>query len=390
MKIPVAVPVVLVSCLFAVSPATAQICGDKVRDVGEQCDDGATHNLDGCSATCQFEQTHRITDLRLRQNLGDATCPDNRFGNALNTLSLIPTNNSIAASIEAGATSILLQFLGLDDLTGVDEAALQVGIMSGPPVLPGSIPYDGNATTDLDWWYTPAGALLDVDRLPANRLDGSITASALTTTPGAARVDLLLQGVPASFAISGLHISVPTGAASTPLTSAGLPPGHLEAEQLDPALQSFATAGTLTGIPAAPSGRLCGNISAMSMRLTPIPAALQAGGATPCFEGYTLANSLLDVFVVGCTGVPLVGTAVAPSQPDKEDPAAPPAGDGPQYTLTADPTTHIVNDCISNLVSVDLTTCLQDAAYSSHFRFLSQRVIARDDLIFEDGFETVI
>lgn len=34
--------------------------------------------------------------------------------------------------------------------------------------------------------------------------------------------------------------------------------------------------------------------------------------------------------------------------------------------------------------------CLQDAAYSSYFKFTSDRVIARDDLIFGNGFEDLV
>lgn len=239
---------------------------------------------------------------------------------------------------------------------------------------------DGNAASDLDWWYTPAGALLDAERLPANRLAGTITAGALTTTPGPARVNLLLSGVPASFAVSQLAISFASGASSAPLASSGFPPGHLAAEQLDPTLQSFATAGELSlGVP---TGRMCGNISALSMAQTPMPPALVGTCA-----GYTVANTLLDLLVSGCPG------AVAASpQPDQEDPDAPPAGAGPPYMLTADAITKQVTNCFATGggPAVSLPVCLADAAYSSHFRFLSQRVIARDDLIFEDGFETVI
>ena len=37
-------------------PPPTCCCGDGVINGGEQCDDGNTHNGDGCSATCQLEQ----------------------------------------------------------------------------------------------------------------------------------------------------------------------------------------------------------------------------------------------------------------------------------------------------------------------------------------------
>ena len=38
---------------------------------------------------------------------------------------------------------------------------------------------------------------------------------------------------------------------------------------------------------------------------------------------------------------------------------------------------------------MDLAGCLADAAYSTHFKLTSDRVIVHDDLVFQDGFETV-
>jgi hypothetical protein len=36
---------------------------------------------------------------------------------------------------------------------------------------------------------------------------------------------------------------------------------------------------------------------------------------------------------------------------------------------------------------VDLETCLQDASYSSYFRFTAGRVILTLDALFDDGFD---
>jgi cysteine-rich repeat protein len=50
-------PLIGALALLALSPlaAQAQICGNTVVELGEQCDDGNTVNGDCCSSTCQFE-----------------------------------------------------------------------------------------------------------------------------------------------------------------------------------------------------------------------------------------------------------------------------------------------------------------------------------------------
>jgi cysteine-rich repeat protein len=387
MKLPAGFSLVFAASLLAASPAAAQVCGDYARDPGEQCDDGNARNLDGCNAACQFEQVHRITDLRLQRQTDAAFCPANAFGGAFTILSIGQTNTGINAGVQSGATSILFQFRNLDDLAGTADAAVDVGVLSGAPVLPGSAAYAGNS--DLDWWHAADKTLIDAQRIPLNNLAGSFSGGTLDTTPGFARVNLVIGGGPASFAISSLKLQVPVGASSTPASSANaLPPGHLAVEHLDPALQSFGTAG----VAGTPTGKLCGNVSALSMAQTPIPPSLRVGAgaclSAPSTPKYTTANSLLDVFVGGCN-VAVIGTAVNATQPDATDPAAPPAGAGPAYTLSANATTHVVDTCRDNTgTEVDLTTCLTHAAYSVWFRFASNRVIAGDNRVFADSFES--
>jgi cysteine-rich repeat protein len=385
MKLPAGLSLVLVASLLAASPAAAQVCGDYARDIGEQCDDGNARNLDGCNSACQFEQVQRIIDLKL-QNTVDTFCTANAFGQAFTAAGLGGTNNGIAAGVQSGATSILFQFLNLDDLTGASDAALNVGVLSGAPVLPGATAYNG--TSDADWWHSVTKSMIDAQRLPVSQLSGDITGSTLTAGPGSARLNLVLAGGPASFAVSAMRLSLPIGASSTPAPSVGaVPPGHLALEHLDPVLQSFANAGA--GSP--PAGKMCGDVSALSLAQTPIPPGLLAG-AGACRVGvnfaYTAANSLLDVLVGGCNvigGVP----AVTPTQPDTVDAAAPAAGAGPPYTLVPNATTKIVDTCRDNTATpVDLTTCLTHAAYSVWFRFASNRVIAGDNRILADSFES--
>jgi cysteine-rich repeat protein len=378
MKMPVAVSAALVSCLFAVSPAIAQVCGDDVRDPGEQCDDGNTHNTDGCDASCQFEQTHKLIDLNIERTPG--TCPANRFGGAFTLISgsAGQTNAGIDASIAAGTTAILLQFLGLEDPAADDDAGLEVGILSSLPVRDGPATYNGNAPSDLDWWYTPDPAALDPARQPISRLAGTLTAGALATTPGQADIRLIIGGGPATLSLSSLTLNASIGADNTPLTSTGFTPGHLPAEDVDPALQSFATAGT------GATGLLCGDISAQSLANTPIPPVLITTCTT---QAYTLANKLLDVFVNGCSAGPLPVIAATQPDPARDNPAAPPtAAGGPPYVFTVD-VNKTVTACTASGNPAVLSECLADAVYSSRLTFTSQRVIARDDLIFGDDFE---
>jgi cysteine-rich repeat protein len=358
-----------------------------VLDVGEQCDDGNARNTDGCSTSCQFEQVHKIIDLNIDRTVG--SCVANRFGGAFTAAGATQTNNGIDASIKAGTTSILLDFLGLEDPAADDDLdGLEVGIVNSTPVRSGPAAYDGNAPTDLDWWYTPDGSLLDAEQLPVNRLPTDLTAGALTTTsPGSAQIGLTLSGSPTLLSLSTLRLSMSIGADSTPLASTGNPPGHVAEEHLDPALQSFATTG------AGNTGILCGDIGAASMAATPIPAGLVGTCVTPPpgpTPVYTAANTLLDVFVSGCTTVVfgIAVVAIQPAQPDHEVPGVPSAGTGFPYELIPNPTTKSVSSCEDkDNGTVPLADCLADASYSSHFRFTSQRVIARDDLIFGNGFE---
>jgi len=377
MKIPVGLSFLLAGSLAA-APAAAQVCGDYVRDPLEQCDDGNTRNLDGCDAACGFEQTHRINTLKL-QRLADTVCTANAFGGALTPAGLANTQTAIDFTVANGATSILFHMSGLDDLTGTADPSLSVGVLSATPVDPTNPAYNG--TSDLDWWYAADKTLLDAQRQPLHQLPGSIAGNILTAGPGSAVLKLILAGGPASLSLSNAVATVTTGASTTPASSAGAPPGHLAVEHLDPALQSYATAG----LPADPDfGTLCSNISALSLKNTPIPPALIGPG---CNNRYTAVNSLLDVWVRGC--IFLIAPVVNATQPDQSDPAAPPVGAGPPYLLQFNATTSVVEGCLdSAMASVDLTACLADAAYSSYLKFTTDRVVAGDNRILRDSFET--
>ena len=366
----------LLAAVLAPGLASAQVCGDYARDAGEQCDDGNARNLDGCNSACGLEQTQRVNSLTLVR-ITDAACAANRFGGAFTLVGAGSTNTGINQAVQAGSTSILFHFRDLDDLAGINDPSLQVGVLSSAPILPGAVAYTGN--NDADWWHAVDQTLIDGANNPVNNLTGTLAGNALNAT-GAAEIKLILGGGPASFSFTNINLNAISGAPTTPASAVGLvPPGHIAVEHLDPTLQSF---GTMTGATAG-QGTLCGNISALSLSQIVVPPALRVGPGA-CSQGYTTANSLLDVFIGGCTvGIPAVNVA----QPDQTVPATPaPVGTGP-FTFTANATTRVVDRCRDSLdVTMDLPTCLAHLAYSSYFRFTTNRVITHDNLLFSDSF----
>ena len=344
--------------------AIASVCGNGVRETGEQCDDGGLINLDGCSATCQFEQVHRINYV-LMQFAGDALCPQNALGGAIvGSEARNELQNQLSADIADGSMTALLQMVGLDDLTGTDDRSVGVGVLSGGPFA--GVGYDGN--NDLDWWYSVDPSTVDALRNPLYVLPGSIAGRVLTTKP----TNVAIASSSGVTRASNAWLSFTAGASSTPLVSSGGPPGHQASEQLDPALVSFASGGQRTDSGA---GRLCGNVSAKSLSQVPAPSALLAGSLLGCFEGYSASNSLLDVLVGGCTV--LFTRQIRATQPDTEDPTVPQAGVGPPYTLTRNSSRQVSGCLDGSGTAVDLETCLNHSAYSAFAKFASGRVIAK-------------
>jgi cysteine-rich repeat protein len=333
------------------------VCGDGARKGTEQCDDGNTTNTDGCSAACKFEQDHRINSLSMPFNT-DTFCTANRLGGAI-TGSIARSNisDALTTGVKDGSISIVLQALGLDDLSGTNDTGLALGIINGSPQT-GATAYDGN--NDLEWWYTSAAGALDGNRIPKSQVSAAIAAKVLTSV-GAAEITLVvtLGGTPATLDMFGTKLRANVGGTSTPLASTnGGPPGHLAAEHLDPALQSFATT---TG------GELCGNVTSGSLAAVPIPSALVGCDLTHCSQCYTMTNTLLDVIVHGCSTI--LGNQIQATQPDV-------ARVSGTYVFTI--SGNRVTGCTKNGGAADLMNdCFPNSAYSSFFKFTSDRVIAK-------------
>jgi cysteine-rich repeat protein len=356
------------SCDAACHALAAAGCGNGVRDAGEQCDDGNTTRLDGCSATCTFEQVQRVNWLKMQFGT-DAFCTANALGGAFaNAIAQQQQQAAIDAAIADGSSTTAFQFMNLADLTGTSAPQVALGVLAGAPAAGAG--YDG--TSDLDWWYTTDPTSVDASRLPVALLPGSISGGVLDAGPGALPLGLPLGAAAAPFVLSNARLSVAVGASSAPLASSGNPPGHLASENLDPALVSFATLGQPN---AAGAGKLCGALSAAALATQPVPAAAQGCTVTTCSQCYTAANTMLDLLVSGCTG--LIGTLIKATQPDTADPAAPPVGAGAPYSLSVG-AAHAVTGCKDKSgADAPLATCLAAAAYSCSFQFATDRIVAR-------------
>lgn len=348
----------------AASPEAAPVavCGNGAREPGEQCDDGNTTNLDGCSGTCQFEQLHRVNSLQIQFGT-DSSCTANALGGSIGSQAKSQFQQTVSGGVTSGEISMALDFMGLANVTGATSGAVTLGALAGTPATGSG--YSG--ARDLDWWYSLAASTLDANRNPTATMAGSIASGSLTAGPGSMSISLTLGGAtPSPINLSNVMLAARLGAASTPTVSKGGTPGHLASENLDPALESFATTS---------GGTLCGNISAASLANVPVPSQLAQGGADACSAGYTSANSMLDVLVGGCSY--FFFTIIGATQPDQVDATAPAAGAGGPYSLTAD-SDNAVNGCVDGSgASVDLPTCLAAAAYSAYFQFTTDRVIGK-------------
>lgn len=343
---------------------TSAVCGNGIRESGEQCDDGNTSNLDGCSSSCRFEQNQRINWLQL-VGTTDSFCARNRLGSqSLSAVALAQINNPLHADIAAGTATGIFTFTGLTDLSGTTaQSSIQLGMVGGMPVA--GTGYSG--ASDLDWWYTVDPTTVSVSRVPLAQVSASIAARTLTAGPATIHLPLSFLKGPATLPLTNATLSISIVAASVPMmSSSGSPPGHLTAENLDPAIQSFAGMGQPTD-----AGKLCGVVTAASLAAIPIPASFYQG-ATPCVNvtgsaTYSAINSLLDVLVSGCKVAEGVVVVVSPLQPDTVDPNAPGAGGGPQMLV---PNANHVVGCSE-------AGCLARDAYSVYFQFTTDRVIIK-------------
>ena len=304
------------------SPAS---CGDAVLAAAEECDDGNTKNLDGCSAGCRYEVVDRMTTLSMQSGSAPAFCSPttNALGRAFSSTALTPINTELQQSISNGALNNLMLFSGLEDLTGAsNDSALAIGFL--PAALDVAIgPWPGGSP--LDFWFRVPSSSVDVQGVPLNSLSGTLTARSLSAGPGLLKLPLAIGGAPSTLSVSNAWLRATLNA--TPAPNVPAPPPTNLASGLT-VFQSITGSGSGQGI--------CGNVTVESLAHIPVPASLANGASSGCLactgsrtytacSGNTVepgCNSMLDVLVGGCKAFLCFVTLVTPSQPDVPAPGS--------------------------------------------------------------------
>lgn len=329
-------------------------CGNGTLDAGEDCDDGNLRNLDGCNSGCRYESFSRLTDLQISGMRGPAACTPrtNQLGRvALTNTARGQLNPTLRTDVVNGTLNVLIQALGLTDLTGVTNPSFQLGVMNGAPdPAAGTWPAAGNP---IDWRFFIDHNTVATTGLPTALMPATDAARVLTAGPADIIIPVNLAGSIATLSLLSTHVLGTIGA----MTSHPPYPASLRA--------SINTFTDISGNTDGTNG-LCGNVSVTSLAQIPAPMALTSGG-TACSRGYTYCgagmgvhagcNSLLDVIVGGCTV--FIITAINPTQPDV-------AGAGTVRTLSLGAGNAVPASQLAGNVD----------AYSSYFLFTANRAHA--------------
>jgi cysteine-rich repeat protein len=338
------------------------VCGNGTIEGTEQCDDGNKLNLDGCDSNCKYEAVARMTSVQIVGTAAPAFCTPatNHLGSqVLTSTALSNLNGTLTTDVNNGTTNVLTYFMGLDDLTGVSDPALTIGIVSG--ILdPAKGAWPGN--NPIDWWFLGAYSTINpLTGLPTGVLtNGSLAARNLKGGPSDVSLQLILGGSPALLEMRSAQIQA---------TINGSPPPNVPAPPPAKLANGLTVFQTITGNGTGQG--LCGNITVESLAQIPIPQVLTTGttacvscGATShtytyCGMGMPVGsgcNSLLDALVGGCQQFLCLVTSINPSEPD-----VPAGATVKNLTLGA-----------NNKVPTTQTTGNKDA-YSSYLSFTANR-----------------
>jgi cysteine-rich repeat protein len=340
-------------------------CGNGVIEGSEQCDDGNVNNLDGCNSTCKYEVFTRVTSITFSGTTAPAalgcTPATNKLGTAAWTsTALSQFNPDLTNEVNGGSGNLLFQFLGIDDLTGVTDSALQLGVVSA--VLdPAKGTWPGN--NPIDWWFLIDKSGLDASNLPVNLLTAGLNNRNLTAA-GPNDITISLGSILPNLRMRSMRLAATVN--GNPSANTPAPPPQL----LAPSVKVFQT---ITGNGAGQG--ICGNITVESLAKVPVPQEFAAGGTYACTglcsgsHSYTYCgagqpvgpgcNSMLDMIIGGCKAPVICIAAVNPTQPDV-------TGDGYQGTLTIG---------TSNKVP-DTQTTGNTRSYSAYFMFTANRAHA--------------
>jgi cysteine-rich repeat protein len=328
-------------------------CGNGTVEGTEQCDDGNLYDLDGCDSSCRYEVIQRMTDLSIGTTAGPAFCVNT--GNALGTklitsLAIGQLNPPLQKAVVGGTLNVFTQFLGLSDLTGASGTGFQMGVLNGAlDPAKGTWPAAGGT---IDWSFLVDPSTVSQGQPTGLLQNGTITAGALTAGPSTVNLALSIGGSVAIMTMRDAKISATIP--STPAPDAPAPPPAKIAAGLT-VFQTMTATGADQG--------LCGDVTVASLAQIPVPSALTTG-TTKCSEGYTscasgpvsaTCNSLLDVFVGGCS---LLGGSVAVINPTQPDVAA---------------GTSVQTLSVGANKKVTLPSATDDDAYSAYLQFTANR-----------------
>ncbi|MBK7579734.1 MAG: DUF4215 domain-containing protein [Myxococcales bacterium] len=308
------------SCSPQCKKVVTATCGNGTIEPPEHCDDGKQENLDGCDSKCAYETVLRMIDLDIAAGAAPSYCSvtKNQLGNvALTAPALNTLNGDLQKGIDKGSTNVMIQLLGLDELTGTSEPSMELGVLSGGlDTAKGTWPVDGS--NPIDWWFKADPTTVDAAGLPTGKLgNGSIKAKLLLAGPSNVDLTLSLGG---SAAVLGMRDAKLRAAASGTPDVPTPPPASLGA-----GLKVFQELIANQG-----NQGLCGNVTVESLAKIPLPEALTTGiGACQVCPGslkYTFCgkdqpvgdtcNSLLDALVGGCKGLACALTTINATQPD--------------------------------------------------------------------------
>jgi cysteine-rich repeat protein len=359
---------------------TSPLCGNGVRDFGEECDDGNKLNLDGCDSACNLEQASRITSLQ-QQVFGDDFCTLNAIGGAITDAALPLIQLTWDQPVSDGSLSLVFKFLGHIDPFGA-PSTFKLGFVNAVPVrfnpdpdAPGGFADGYTGLSDLDWWYARDPASVDATEtpIPQLQLSGQITNRHLTAGPGTLtglNIQFALQPTTVTLFHTRVDAFIDVGVSHPIISTSTTTPGHLASEHVSPSLFEFVS---------STAGSICADVSVASLANTPIGTTLQGSctaDADAMIPEFTADNHLLDVFITGCD---IFGTqGIKPTQPDG-------SLDGAQYTFQFDPATRAVTGCTkipqgaTDPVAADLQDCFAQATYSSFFKLNADRVIIKRD-----------
>jgi len=329
------------TCSAQCKKIVTPVCGNGTIEAPEQCDDGNTANLDGCDSKCGYETVVRMVDLDIMGGAAPGFCSvtKNQLGNvALTSTARDSLNGDLQTSVDKGSTNLLIDLLGLEELTGTSDPSVELGLVAGAlDKAKGAWPVDGS--NPIDWWFLADPATVDGSGSPTGKLSGGkIEAKLLTAGPSNIDLTLVLGGATAVLSMRDAKLrGVASGAPDVPAP----PPASL-ASGLGVFRELVANQG---------NQGLCGNVTVESLAKIPIPEALTTGLSAcqdcPASNTYTFCgkdqpvsdscNSLLDALVGGCKAFLFAVTVINPTQPDVAKPNGSPTPLSTQGSLNKVP-----------------------------------------------------